>query len=160
MAVMPIPKGYHTVTPYLIINGAAKALDFYQRAFGAKELFRMPMPGGQIGHAEIEIGDSRIMLSDEHPQMGYRGPQSLGGSPVGIMLYVEDVDERFQRAIAAGGKELRAVQDQFYGDRSGTLTDPFGHVWTISTHKEDVSPAEIERRGKEFMEKGCETDKA
>lgn len=142
----PIPEGYHSVTPYLIINGATAALDYYTRAFGAVELFRMPAPEGKIGHAEIKIGDSPIMLADEAPEMGYKSPQSLGGSPVSIMIYVEDVDTVFNRAIAAGGKEQRPVKDQFYGDRSGTLEDPFGHVWHVATHKEDVSPEEMERR--------------
>jgi PhnB protein len=144
----PIPDGYHSVTPYLIIKGATAALDYYTQAFGAVELFRMPAPEGKIGHAEIKIGDSPIMLADEAPEMGYKSPQSLGGSPVSIMIYVEDVDTVFNRAIAAGGKEQRPVKDQFYGDRSGTLEDPFGHVWHVATHKEDISPEEMERRAK------------
>jgi PhnB protein len=144
----PIPDGYHSVTPYLIINGATAALDYYTRAFGAIELFRMPAPEGKIGHAEIKIGDSPIMLADECPEMGYKSPQSLGGSPVSIMIYVDDVDTVFKQAIAAGGKEQRPVKDQFYGDRSGTLEDPFGHVWHVATHTEDVSPEEMERRAK------------
>ena len=144
----PIPDGYHSVTPYLIINGASAALDYYKRAFGATELFRMPAPEGKIGHAEIKIGDSPIMLADEFPEMGYKSPQSLGGSPVSIMIYVEDVDAVFKQAIAAGGKEQRPVKDQFYGDRSGTVEDPFGHVWHVATHKEDVSSEEMERRAK------------
>ena len=142
----PIPDGYHTVTPYLIVKDAAKALDFYQRAFGATELMRFPGPGGKIMHAEIKIGDSPIMLADEFPQMGAIAPQSAGGSPVGICLYVEDVDKLFAQAVAAGGKAERPVQNQFYGDRSGTLVDPFGHRWTIGTHIEDVSPEEMQRR--------------
>ena len=146
MAVQPIPAGYHTVTPYLIVRDAANAIDFYKQAFGALELFRMAGPGGKIGHAEIKIGDSPIMLADEFPEMGFRGPESLGGSGDGILLYVEDVDRRFNQAIAAGGKELKPVENQFYGDRSGTLTDPFGHVWTIATHKEDIEPEELNRR--------------
>src|SRR5262245_48487563 len=120
-AVKPIPDGYHTVTPYLIIKGAADAIDFYKRAFGATELFRMDQ-GGTIGHAEIKIGDSPIMLSDEHPEMGYKGPQSLGGTPVSILLYVEDVDSLFNQAVKAGAKVDRPVEDKFYGDRSGSLT--------------------------------------
>jgi PhnB protein len=144
----PIPDGYHSVTPYLIINGATAALDYYARAFGAVELFRMPAPEGKIGHAEIKIGDSPIMLADEFPEMGYKSPKSLGGSPVSIMIYVEDVDTVFKQAIAAGGKEQRPVKDQFYGDRSGTLEDPFGHIWHVATHTEDVSPEEMERRAK------------
>ena len=146
MAVKPIPEGYHSVTPYLIIDGATEAIEYYKNAFGAVELFRMPAPGGKIGHAEIKIGDSPIMLADEHPEMGYKSPTSYGGTPVSLMIYVEDVDATFKQAIAAGGKEQRAVADQFYGDRLGTLTDPFGHVWTISTHKEDVSMEEMQRR--------------
>jgi PhnB protein len=144
--VKPVPEGYHTVTPYLIIDGAASALEFYKRVFGAKELMRLASPNGTIGHAEIRIGDSLIMLADEHPQMGYRGPKTLGGTPVSIHLYVDDVDFVVARAIDAGAKALREVQDQFYGDRSGTLVDPFGHVWTISTHKEDLSEEEIRKR--------------
>ncbi len=146
----PIPEGYHSVTPYLIIKGATEAIDFYKKAFGATELFRMPAPGGKIGHAEIKIGDSPIMLADESPEMGYKSPKSLGGSPISIMIYVVDVDTVFKRAIAAGGKEQRPVKDQFYGDRSGTLEDPFGHVWHVATHKEDVSPEEMERRMKTY----------
>jgi PhnB protein len=148
MAVKAIPDGYYSVTPYLIISGATEAIDFYQQAFGATELFRMPAPGGKIGHAEIKIGNSPIMLADEFPEMGYQSPRTLGGSPVSLMIYVEDVDSVFAQAIAAGGKEQRPVKDQFYGDRSGTLEDPFGHVWHIATHKEDVTPDEMERRMK------------
>jgi PhnB protein len=144
----PIPEGYHSVTPYLIINGAAEAIEFYRKAFGATELFRMPAPEGKIGHAEIKIGDSPIMLADEFPEMGYKSPRSLGGSPVSILIYVEDADRVFNQAIAAGGKEQRPVKDQFYGDRSGTLEDPFGHVWHVATHQEDVSPEEMEKRMK------------
>ena len=146
MPAKPIPDGYHTATPYLIVKGAANAIDFYKKAFGARELMRHAEPSGKVGHAEIKIGNSPIMLADEYPDMGFRAPQSAGGSGTGILLYVEDVDTWFARAIAAGGKELRPVKDQFYGDRSGTLTDPFGHLWTISTHKEDVSPEEMRRR--------------
>ena len=142
----PIPEGYHTATPYLIIKGAASAIEFYKKAFGATELMRMADPSGRIGHAEIRIGNSPIMLSDEAPEMGYRSPQSLGGSPVGILLYVEDVDAVFSQAVAAGAKVERPVADQFYGDRSGGVTDPFGHVWYIATHKEDVSPEEMHKR--------------
>jgi PhnB protein len=146
MAVKPIPEGYHSVTPYLIVSNAGRALDFYKSAFGAKEMVRMEQPGGRIGHAEIQIGDSRVMLADEFPEMGAKSPDSLGGSPVGLMLYVQDVDSQFRQAIAAGAKEVRPVQDQFYGDRSGTLVDPFGHQWTLGTHKEDVSDEELKRR--------------
>jgi len=146
MPARPIPAGYHTVTPYLIVKGAAEAIAFYKQAFGATELMRFPGPDGKIGHAEIRIGDSPIMLADEHPQMDARGPRSLGGSPVGIMLYVEDVDAVVQQAAAAGAKIERPVKDQFYGDRSGGLEDPFGHKWHVSTHKEDVSMEEMQKR--------------
>ena len=146
MAVKPIPDGYHTATAYMIVKDAARALEFYKEAFGATELMRLSGPDGKVMHAEIKVGDSPIMLADEFPDMGVRSPQSLGGSPVSILLYVEDVDTRFNQAIAAGATAQKAVQDQFYGDRSGTLVDPFGHVWSIATHKEDVSPAEMDRR--------------
>lgn len=141
-----IPDGYHNATPYLIIKGAARAIDFYKQVFGATELMRFPGPGGAIGHAEIKIGDSPIMLADESPQMGYRSPQSIGGTPVSLMLYVQDVDKVVDRAVKAGAKLERPVTDQFYGDRNATIQDPFGHVWTIGTHKEDVSPEEMQRR--------------
>jgi PhnB protein len=141
----PIPDGYHSVTPYLVMDGAAKAIDFYKKAFGATELFRMEHEG-KIGHAEIKIGDSPIMLADEQPSMGYVGPRSLGGTPVSLMIYVEDVDTIYKQAIGSGGVELKALQDQFYGDRSGTLKDPFGHIWTVATHKEDVTPEEMNKR--------------
>jgi PhnB protein len=154
MAVKPIPDGYHTLTPYLIVKGAARALDFYQKAFGATELMRMADPSGRIGHAEIKVGDSVLMMADEHPEMGALSPQSLGGSSVFILLYVEDVDARFNQAVAAGAQVVRPLADQFYGDRSGTLTDPFGHKWTIATHKEDVSPEEIEWRLAALPKKG------
>ena len=144
--VKPVPDGYHTVTPYLIVDGAAAAIDFYRKAFGAEELFRMPMPGGRVGHAELQVGDSRIMLADEFPEMDARGPKSRGGTPVTILLYVTDCDAVFSRAVAAGGKVKRPMQDQFYGDRSGTLEDPFGHVWSVATHEEDVSFEEMTRR--------------
>jgi len=143
--VKPIPEGYHSVTPYLIIKGAADAIEFYKKAFGATELFRMENDG-IVGHAEIKIGDSPIMLSDEHPAMGYVSPTTLGGTPVSIMIYVDDVDTIFKQAIAAGGVEQKPLQDQFYGDRSGSLKDPFGHQWHVATHKEDVSPEEMEKR--------------
>jgi len=146
MATKAIPDGYHSATPYLIVKGAKEAIEFYQRAFGAAELFRMADPSGRVGHAEIRIGDSVIMLADEHPDMGYRSPHSLGGSAVSILLYMEDVDAVFARALTAGARTRREVANQFYGDRSGTLEDPFGHVWTVATHVEDVPPEEIERR--------------
>jgi PhnB protein len=144
--VKPVPDGYHTATPYLIVDGGATAIEFYQRAFGAKEIMRVPAPGGKVGHAEIKIGDSVIMLADEAPEMDARSPKSYGGSPVSILLYVADVDTQFAQAVAAGGTATRPVADQFYGDRSGSLKDPFGHTWHISTHKEDVSPEEIKKR--------------
>ncbi|MEX0978519.1 MAG: VOC family protein [Pirellulales bacterium] len=141
------PDGYHTATPYLIIKGAAAAIDFYKKAFSASELMRMTDPKTNgIGHAEIKIGDSPIMLADEHPDMGYKSPKTIGGTPVSLMLYVDDVDAMAKQALAAGAKVMRPVQDQFYGDRSGTFEDPFGHVWTIATHKEDLSPEEIDKR--------------
>lgn len=149
MAVKPIPDGYHSVTAYLILRGAAQAIDFYVSAFGATELVRMPGPNGTIGHAEIKIGDSPVMLADENPDRGAEGPEILGGSPVHLMIYVDDCDTVFKRALAQGATELHPLKDQFYGDRSGSLVDPFGHVWTIATHKEDLSPQEMERRAAE-----------
>jgi PhnB protein len=157
MPVKPIPDGYHAVTPYLIIDGAAQALDFYQRAFGMKEAFRMPAPGGKIGHAEMRIGDSVVMLADEFPEMGHRSPKAFGGSAVSLMVYVDNVDEVFKRALAAGAKQLRPVENQFYGDRSGMLQDPFGHVWNIATHVEDVSEEELARRAQEMSKKYTQT---
>jgi PhnB protein len=145
-AVRPIPEGYEQATPYLSINGAARAIEFYKQAFGATEVLRLAMPDGRIGHAEIRIGRARIMLADEFPEMGFRAPRTLGGSPVTIHLYVEDVDALAARAVAAGATVKRPVQDQFYGDRSVTLEDPFGHVWSFATHKEDVSPEELRQR--------------
>lgn len=146
--VQAIPDGYHTVTPYLSLKGAAAAIDFYRRAFGARELYRMDMPDGRIGHAELQIGSSRLMLADEMPGMPdyAKSPATLGGTSNGYVLYVEDVDTDFQRAVAAGAKVKRPVTNQFYGDRSGTLEDPFGHLWTIATHIEDVSPDEMKKR--------------
>ena len=146
MAVKAIPDGYHTVTPYLIVKGAAAALDFYQRAFGATEMVRMADGHGRIAHAEVQIGDSMVMLADEQHEMGHRGPVSLGGTTVSMVLYVADVDAVFDRAIKAGGKVRRPVADQFYGDRTGMLEDPFGHVWTVGTHTEDLSPEEMKQR--------------
>ena len=146
MAVKPIPDGYSAVTPYLIVNGAAKALDFYRQAFGAEERMRLPTPDGKIAHAEIAIGGCVVMLADEFPQMGAMSPTSIGGTPVGICLYVNDADKVFQQAVAGGAKVERPLQNQFYGDRSGTVVDPFGHKWTIATHVEDVPPEEIGRR--------------
>jgi PhnB protein len=144
--VKPIPDGYHTVTPYLALRDAARAIEFYKKAFGAKEELRIPGPGGKIGHAEIVIGDSHIMLADEHPERGHLGPQSRGGSTVSIMLYLENVDAVVERAVAAGAKLLMPVADQFYGDRMGGLEDPFGQVWYVATHTEDVPAEEMQRR--------------
>ena len=142
----PIPDGYHSVTPYLCVNDAARAIEFYKQAFGATEVLRFEAPGGKIGHAEIKIGDSQIMLADEFPEMGFRSPQTIGGSPVALYLYVEDVDALADQAVAAGAKLVKPVKDQFYGDRNGQLEDPFGHAWYISTHTEDVSPEELHKR--------------
>lgn len=152
MAVASIPAGYHSVTPYLVVKGAADAIEFYRKAFGATELLRMPLPGGKIAHAEVKIGDSPVMLADESD--GFHAPQPGAGSPVSLMVYVDDVDRVFAQALAAGAKEMRPVADQFYGDRLGTLLDPFGHVWSIATHVEDVAPDEIERRFAKMMQQG------
>ena len=146
MPVQPIPAGYHSVTPYLIVDGAARAIEFYVRAFGAVEVMRVEAGGGKLGHAEIKIGDSTLMLADEHPEMGFKGPKAYGGSPISLAVYVPDVDATFARALSLGAKALRPVANQFYGDRSGTLADPFGHVWNIGTHVEDVPPDELARR--------------
>jgi PhnB protein len=144
--VKPVPKGYRSVTPYMIVDGATRALDFYARVFGAKERMRMPAPGGKVGHAEFTIGDSVIMLADEAPDMGARGPRAFGGSPVSVHLYVNDVDATVKTAVAEGAKVVAPIDDKFYGDRSGTIEDPFGHHWHVATHKEDVSPDEMARR--------------
>ncbi len=152
-SVRPIPEGYHTVTPFLVVNGAARAIDFYQRAFGAKKIMQMNGPDGKIAHAELKLGDSMIMLSDEMPGNDIRSPQSLGGTSAGIFLYVENVDAVFKQAQSAGAKVVMPVADMFWGDRYGKLTDPFGHSWSLATHKEDVSPQEMEKRGKEAMAK-------
>ena len=146
MPVKPIPAGYHTATPYLVVNDAARAIEFYKRAFDATEQVRMDGPDGKIGHAELKIGDSMIMLGDEMPGRGNRSPQSLGGSPVGIFLYVTDVDAAFQKAVDAGAKVEMPLENMFWGDRYGKLTDPFGHSWSMATHKEDVAPAEMQKR--------------
>ena len=148
--VTPIPAGYHSVTPYLGLEGAAKAIEFYKQAFDAKELMRMPAPEDKIAHAEIKIGDSPVMLADASDE--FKGPRAFGGTPVSLMIYVEDVDRIFGQAIAAGAVQLRPLADQFYGDRTGTLADPFGHVWTVATHVEDVSPEEMKRRMAKMME--------
>lgn len=140
------PKGYQAVTPYLCVKGAAEAIAFYKKAFGAKEIMRMPGPGGTIGHAEIQISDSRIMLADEFPEMNFRSPLSVGGTPVNIHLYVPDVDRVVRKAVAAGAKPIRPVANQFYGDRSGSVEDPYGHIWHIATHIEDVAAKELKKR--------------
>ena len=145
-AVKPVPEGFHTATPYLVVRGADRAIDFYKRAFGAIERFRMPGPGGKIMHAEIQIGDSVLMLCDEFPEMGGNSPQALNGTPVSIFLYVENVDASFQRAVAAGATAQMPVQDMFWGDRYGKLADPYGHVWSLATHKEDLTEEEVGRR--------------
>jgi PhnB protein len=150
-ATNPIPKGYHSITPYLICKGAASAIDWYKKALGAEELFRMPGPDGTLGHAEIKLGDSVVMLADEFPQMGAKSPATIGGTPVSLMLYVKDSDAVFKNAVAAGAKVKGELKDQFYGDRSGMIEDPYGHIWTISTHVEDVSPDEMARRSAEAM---------
>ena len=144
--VKPIPEGHRTVAPYLAIKNAVGALEFYRNAFGAVESFKLLVPDGRVGHAEIHLGDSLIMLSDEFPEFGGKAPESLGGSPVSIHLYVEDVDTFVMRAVAAGAREVKPVTNQFYGDRSGQLQDPYGHLWWVATHKEDVPPEELEKR--------------
>lgn len=144
--VKSIPDGYHSITPYLIIKGAAAAIDYYKEVFGATELLRIPQADGRIGHAELKFGDSVVMLADEFPEMNTVSPKTLGSSPVGILLYVEDVDATFAKAVSKGAKVQKGLADQFYGDRNGTVEDPFGHKWTIATHKEDVSPEELQRR--------------
>lgn len=148
-----IPEGYHTATPYLVVDGAAAALEFYRKAFGAKPVLRLDLPNGRIAHAEFQIGDSRIMISDESRDWGTKGPKALGGSPVSIMIYVPDCDAVFQQAVAAGAKVAMPVADQFYGDRSGTIEDPFGHKWHISTNKETLSDAELRQRMAAMFEK-------
>lgn len=153
-SVKPIPDGYPQVSPYLVVDGASQAIDFYTKVLGATERMRMGAPGGKIGHAELQFGDSVVMLADEFPDMGYRGPKALGGTPVTIGVYVEDVDKTFDAAIKAGAKELRPVENQFYGDRSGQIEDAWGHRWSISTHVEDVPPEEMQRRAAAMAEGG------
>jgi len=153
MAVQAIPAGYHSITPYLYIQGAAEALAFYKKAFDAVELFRIEQPGGKVGHAEIKIGDSIVMLADEFPEMGARGPKSLGGTSFSLMIYLENVDARFEQAVNAGVKVIRPIQNQFYGDRSGIVEDPFGHVWNLATHIEDIPPGEMMKRAEAWMKK-------
>lgn len=154
MTVKPMPEGYHTVTPYLMIKGAAEAIGFYKRALDATELFRLAQPNGQIGHAEIKVGNSIIMLADPCEEGAFRHPRSLGGSSVGLHVYVDDVDAQFAQAVSAGAKAVKPVQDQFYGDRTGTLEDPFGHIWFLATHKEDLTPEEINRRAEALFKQG------
>ena len=149
--VKPVPDGYPRVSPYLCVDGADAALDFYRDVLGATERARMPAPDGKVGHAELQLGDSVIMLADEYPEMGFRSPKAVGGSPVTISVYVEDVDDVFERAVGAGATALRAVEDQFYGDRSGQFEDPFGHRWSISTRVEDVPPEEMAKRAAQAM---------
>lgn len=152
--VDPIPADYAGVTPYLCVKDAAAAIEFYKKGFGATELMRLPMPDGKIGHAEIKIGNAIVMLADEHPETGHISPQTLGGSTVKLHMYVEDVDGFFEKAEAAGAKVLIPPADQFYGDRSGRLEDPFGHVWLVSTHTEDVSPEEMQKRMEAYSQGG------
>ena len=147
--VKAIPEGYHALTPYLIVDGAAAAIDFYKKAFGATEIMRMPGAHGRIGHAEVKIGDSHLMLADEDPSMGYRGPKAGGGNSISLLLYVENCDAVVDRAVKAGAKITRPVADQFYGDRTGGIEDPFGHSWYVSTHVKDVSEEEMKRVMKE-----------
>jgi PhnB protein len=151
MATKPIPEGYHTITPYLAVDDAAQAIEYYKRAFGAKERVRMDAPSGKIGHAELVIGDSLVMLSDPFPQASTKPPKELGGTTGSVFMYVEDVDEIVKQAVDAGATITMEVADQFWGDRFGTVTDPFGHVWSIATHVEDLTPEEIAERGKEAM---------
>ena len=146
MSVKAIPDGYYSLTPYLIIKGAAEAIEFYKSAFGAVEIIRMPGPGGRIMHAEVKIGNTMLMLSDENPERGYLSPTTRGGATSSVMLYTDDVDATFKKALAAGAKQESAPSDMFWGDRMGNLTDPFGHSWAIATHKEDVSPEEMQKR--------------
>jgi len=159
MAVKPIPTGYASITPYLCIKGAAAAIDYYRQVFNAEERMRMPMPDGKVAHAELQIGGSVIMLADEFPEMDFLSPATIGGTGVSLMLYVQDCDKTFARAIELGATSQTQLQDQFWGDRCGTVKDPYGHVWTIATHIEDVSPEEMARRSAEFtkqmQEGGC-----
>lgn len=155
----PIPDGYNSVTPYLVVDDAKRAIEFYRDAFGAEEKFRLPM-GDKIGHAEIKIGDSFVMLADEMPEMGHLGPNSRGGPTSSIVLYVEDVDTSFKKALDAGAKEQRPVENQFWGDRMGTLTDPFGHQWSLATHVEDVPESEMQARMQQFSSKQKEAELA
>lgn len=156
---LPVPQAYRGVTPYLIVRDAARAIEFYTQAFGAKETMRLSGPEGKVGHAEMQVGSGAFMLADEHPQMGRLSPQHYGGTTVSMLFYVDDVDAQVAIAVAAGANLMRPVQDQFYGDRSGTMTDPFGHIWTIATHIEDVTPEEMHRRAAELMKQMCDEQK-
>jgi PhnB protein len=153
-SVKPIPDGYPQLSPYLIVDGAARAIDFYKQVLGATERMRMGGPEGKIGHAEVQIGEAVVMLADEHPDMGYLGPKAIGGTPVTIGVYVEDVDKTFDTALKAGATSLRPVENQFYGDRSGQFEDPFGHRWSVSTHVEDVPPDEMQKRAAAMAQGG------
>jgi PhnB protein len=150
-SVSPVPAGYNTVTPYLLVRGAGDAIEFYEKAFGATEVMRLQTPDGKIGHAEIKVAGCRVMLADEHPEMDFLGPQSRGGTTVSLLLYVTDVDTVFDQAIAAGAQELKPLCDQFYGERSGTIEDPWGHLWTIASRIEDLSVDEIQQRFQQFF---------
>ncbi|MDY0883165.1 VOC family protein [Dongia soli] len=152
--VKAIPDGYRSITPYLVVDGGMAAVEFYKKVFGAVERLRVDRPGGKIGHTELMIGDSVIMMADEYPEMNARGPKSIGGSPVSLVLYVPDVDAVAKKAVEAGGTLERPVETKFYGDRMGTIKDPFGHIWHIATHVEDVSPEELQRRAKEMASCG------
>ncbi len=151
MPVKPIPQGFHSVTAHLVVDDGNGAIDFYKQTFGAKEVARLALPDGKIAHAELKIGDSLIMVTDEFPDWGNHSPKSLGGTPVHMHLYVEDVDSLAERAVAAGAEVLIPIADQFYGDRAGRLRDPYGHVWIVATHKEDMTEEEVQRRFKDFM---------
>ncbi|MFF3618910.1 VOC family protein [Streptomyces sp. NPDC002467] len=151
MTVQPVPEGYPRVTPYLCVDGAAAAIDFYVSVLGARERMRMSAPEGRIGHAELELGNSLVMLADEHPEMDFRSPAAVGGTPVTLHVYVEDVDAVFAEALARGATELRPVRDEFYGDRTGQFQDPFGHRWNVASHIEDVQPDEMRKRSEEAM---------
>jgi PhnB protein len=151
--VKPIPEGYHNITPYLVIKGAAAAIDFYKQAFGATEIMRMPQPDGRVGHAELKFGDSVVMLADEYPELQVVGPKTLGNTSVGLLLYLDDVDKAVERAVSLGATIKKPIADQFYGDRTGTIEDPFGHKWTLAVHIEDVTPEEMQRRMAEQSKK-------
>jgi PhnB protein len=151
--VKPIPEGYHSITPYLVIKGAAAAIDFYKQAFNATEIMRMPQPDGRVGHAELKFGDSVVMLADEYPELQVVGPKTLGNTSVGLLLYLDDVDKAVERAVSLGATIKKPIADQFYGDRTGTIEDPFGHKWTLAVHIEDVSQEEMQRRMAEQSKK-------